>query len=168
MENLNKDNVVYVSTDDDLKTVLSCFQVNQISHVPVMSENKLVGMISKTDVVEYLYNNGEKFDSQSFAETMQSIKAKELMVQPLIEAKTSDSQMTIMEMLFDHQVSSVVIRDENGKMAGIVTEKDLLQYLMKNQKDETSLTDSLAGQLVQWMDQNGILRISKALSDIGI
>jgi predicted transcriptional regulator len=160
--------IVYVTTDDDLKTVLSCFKINNISHVPVMSEQKLVGIISKTDVVEYLYNNQENWAGQSFDSTMQSILAKELMVQPLIEARTSDPQQVIIEKLLSHQVGSVVIRDDSGKMAGIVTEKDMLQYLVNNQDSDVSLTENLGGQLVQWMDQHGILRISKALADIGI
>ncbi len=168
MDSLNKDAVVYVSTHDDLQTVLSCFKVNEVSHVPVMSDKKLVGIISKTDVVEYLYNNHEDLGGQNFSDVLSSIKANQLMVQPLVEASTSDSQISIMEKLLDHEVGSVVVRDEKGKLAGIITHKDMIQYLVKNDDSEPSFTENMAGQLVQWMDKNGILRISKALSDIGI
>ncbi len=168
METMNQDNVVYVDMGDDLKTILTCFKVNGISHVPVMGENKLVGMISKTDVVEYLYNKSDDLSGLTFQETLSEVKAAQVMVQPLIEASTSDSQKTICEKLFDHEVGSVVIRDDQGKIAGIVTDKDMLQYFLNNSQDDPSFTESLGGQLVQWMDQNGILRFSKALSDIGI
>lgn len=168
MENLKDDNIVFVNTQDDLHTVLSCFKINKISHVPVKDESKLVGIISKTDVVEYLYDHQEDLGTESFASALKKIKAKEVMMQPLVKARTSDTQMFIMEKLIDHDISSVVLQDDDGKLAGIVTDKDMLHYLLRDKESSMSFTDKLGGHIVQWMDQNGILRISKALSDIGI
>ena len=168
MDELKDDNIIYVSTEDDLKTILTCFKVNRISHVPIMNENKIVGIISKTDVVEYLHNNYEELDSQTFSTISHNVKAKELMIQPLVEASVDDTEMFLLEKLLSHQVSSVVIKNNDGHIAGIVTEKDMLKYLTGKKEQELSFTEKLGLHTVQWLNKNGIVRISKALADIGI
>ncbi len=168
MDTLKQDGVIFVNTDDDMQTVLNCFKNNKISHVPVMNETKLVGMISKTDVVEYLCDHDEDFGSQSYSEILQTVKAKQMMVQPLVVAKTTDSERTLLETLVDHKVSSVILKDENDKLAGIVTDKDMLAYLFKNTDEELSFGERMGLEMAQWLNDNGVVRISKALSDIGI
>jgi CBS domain-containing protein len=168
MAELEKDNVIFVDINDDLQTILSCFKHNQISHVPVTSDQKLVGMISKTDVVEYLYDQHQEKAGLSFEDFLKNTQAKELMMQPLIEAKTADTQMMILEKLLTHEVSSVVIRNEDNKVAGIVTDKDMLRYLTKDKEENMSFSEKLSLHLAQWLENHGIIRVSKALSDIGI
>ncbi len=168
MQDLEQKNFVYVSSDDDLQTVLSCFKVNQISHVPVIVDRKVVGMISKTDVVEYLYDHIEDLGNESFAKLVETVKAKEVMMQPLLEAKTTDSEMLIAEKLLSHQVSSLILKDEDGDTAGIITDKDLLNYLVREKEDDMSFGEKLGLHMAQWLESHGLFRVSKALSDIGI
>jgi len=168
MSELKTENIVYVSPEDDLHTLLTCFKINRISHVPVIREKKVVGMISKTDVVEALYTIMMERGSETFSEICKNTFAKSLMIQPTIQADVNAPESVILEKLMDHQVSSVVLQ-KNGQVVGIVTEKDMLLYLAdKQQGKELSVTESMGLQVVEWMDKNGLMRLSRMLADIGI
>ena len=167
MEELKDSDLVYVGPNDDLKTVLSCFKVNQISHVPVINDKRIIAMVSKTDVVEHLHEILPKKGDQSFESLVQEIKVKELMVQPIIEAQVTDTQRTILEKLIDHQVSSVVLK-KGDDLVGIVTERDMIQYLAGKKDDDLSYSENLGMHVVKWLDENGVFRVSRALADIGI
>ncbi len=160
-------NFVYLSPNDDLKSLLACFHVNKISHVPIFNDKKFVGLVSKTDVTDYLYQSLEKNPSSTLLELSKRLLVKEMMVQPVVTASIDTDEMEILNQLYNHNVSSVVIKD-GDKVVGIVTEKDLIKYLAQNQNQNPDFTEKLSHNLVQWMDEHGIFQVSKFLSDIGI
>lgn len=160
-------NLIHVTKSDDLKTVLACFKVNKISHIPVIENSRIVGMISKTDVVESLYDNFEDLSQESFDSICHNTFVRELMIQPVIVAQVKETEMQILNKLISHEVGSIIIKD-GDEVVGIVTEKDLVKYLCQITENTMSFSDKLGNQLVQWMEKNGLFKISKALSDIGI
>ena len=164
---MNSGNMIYLDKNDDLKTVLACFKVNKISHIPIVSDSRVIGMVSKTDVVEYLYQVLPEREGEAFGSVAQSIKVKELMIQPVVEAEVNDSQAQILEKLSDHQVGSVILKKE-GKVAGIVTEKDMVRYMAGNFDSSISFAEKVGLDIVEWLDQHGLLRVSRMLADIGI
>lgn len=162
------ENLIYVSPEDDLHALLSCFKVHKISHVPVVREQKVVGMIAKTDVVESLHEKMRSHGESSLHEVGQQLLAKEIMIQPIVTADINASEAMLLEKLIDHQVSSVILTRE-GQIAGIVTLKDMLAYMAEHgPQRELSVTETFGLHLVEWMDKKGLLRISRALADIGI
>lgn len=165
---MEEKNLIYLSSDDDLKTVLACFKFNKISHVPVTIEKKIVGMISKTDVVEFLHDHQNEYSTDSLEHMLSSVQAKELMIQPLIEAQETDTEMDLLEKLLLKEVSSVVIRNDQGQLTGIVTEKDMLKYLTGRLEDKLSFSEKLSLHIVRWLDNHGLIRLSRMLGDIGI
>ncbi len=164
---MNDKNLVYLSPNDDLRSALACFKNNKISHIPIFREKKFVGIVSKTDVTDHLYELISKNPSLSVLELSQTVELKTLMVQPVVYASVDDDEMQILKHLYDHNVSSVVIKD-GDKVVGIVTEKDLIKYLAQNQNNELDFTEKVSHNLVQWMNEHGIFQVSKFLSDIGI
>ena len=160
--------VIILERNDDLKTLLSCFSHNSISHVPIVEEGRLIGMVSKTDVTDFLARKEVQDRNESFSELLKNVKVKEVMIQPVVKAEVTESRKELLGKLVDHQVGSVVLT-QDGRVAGIVTEKDLLQYFDASFGDEEeSATESFISQVNAWMHNHGVTHISKALSDIGI
>lgn len=167
MDQSAKKNIAYVSPNDDLKTLITVFHNLKISHLPVVNQEKLVGLVSKTDLADYLYNNFNDKAFMSLQDFFTETKVKQLMTQPLIEAQINDTTMTILEKLITHDIGSVVLKD-GQRLAGIVTEKDMIKYFTKNQEENTSFTEKVSHHIVQWLDKNGLIKISTMLADIGI
>ena len=162
-----ENSLVFVQPDDDLLTILNCFKNNSISHVPIIKGSRLLGIVSKTDVVNYLAEKAIHASDQTLESWLKKTPAKTLMTQPLITAQTSDSPERVLEKLLCHQVGSVVLV-ENGKACGILTEKDMIRFLAKAQEEKTSFGDRFMAHLIDWLNKNGVFPMAKALGDIGI
>ncbi|MCB0377564.1 MAG: CBS domain-containing protein [Bdellovibrionales bacterium] len=167
MADMGSQTLIYVGRDDDLHTLLACFHSNKVSHVPVVDSNKLVGMVSKTDVTDFLLQSLEDSGEISLGNFCRQKKVKEVMIQPVIDAQVDDTTMTILEKMISHQISSVVLKD-GPKLAGIVTDKDMLLYLTGKWEGQQPLNAKITDHIVAWLDKNGVFQITKALSDIGI
>ena len=54
VENYMTSNVVTVDQEESLTRVCNCLMDNQFRRVPVLSEGKLVGVISRADIMRYI------------------------------------------------------------------------------------------------------------------
>jgi len=50
--------------DDDLIDVCNCFIQNPFRRVPILSEGKLVGIISRADIIEYILKQKQKDEAR--------------------------------------------------------------------------------------------------------
>jgi CBS domain-containing protein len=48
--------VISLNVDDDLAKVCKCFMKHSFRRVPIISEGKLVGIISRKDILHHIYN----------------------------------------------------------------------------------------------------------------
>jgi CBS domain-containing protein len=54
------------------------------------------------------------------------MKARDVMVSPVISVKSSSSVREVAQTLLKHRISAVPVVDNQGKLVGIVSEGDLL------------------------------------------
>ena len=167
MNQAHKKNIAYLDPNDDLKTLITIFHSLKISHAPVIDNTKLVGIVSKTDFIDYIQIKFHENSYMSLQEFFAETKVKQLMTQPIVEAQVHDTTMTILEKLSLHKIGSVVLKD-GQKVAGIITEKDMIKYFTQAYEQEMTFSEKLSNHIIQWLDKNGIIRISKILADIGI
>jgi CBS domain-containing protein len=131
-----------IEEDQSLGAVLSLIRNEGISHVPIVKDGKLVGMVSISDIIENIF---QPRHVQRFGErvgekvSVLSIPAKGLMVKPVVtilpETKLSDAE----EQMHKFNISSLVIVSK-GRPAGIVTKRDFLEPLAQMEKQEDKLT----------------------------
>lgn len=119
-------NVLTISPDTFLKDALTTMEENRIRHLPVINEEEeIVGIISDRDLRDA---------SPSIFETthneLMNKPIKELMITDVITALPHDFVEEAANMMMENQISCLPI-EEDGKIAGIITEKDLLNTLVK-------------------------------------
>jgi CBS domain-containing protein len=128
--------------DDSLGSVLSLFRVEGVSHVPIVSDGKLVGIVSIQDIIENIF---QPRHVQRFGERVGekvpvlSIPAKGIMVKTVItvlpETKLRDAE----EQMHKFNISSLVIVNK-ARPIGIVTKRDFLEPLAQMEKPAQRLT----------------------------
>ncbi|WEU40748.1 MAG: CBS domain-containing protein [Candidatus Odinarchaeum yellowstonii] len=84
------------------------------SSLPIVSGNKLVGILSKTDIVQAL---PKLLDAR--------IQVKQFMKTPVVTAKKTHSIHHIYDLMREHNISRVVIVERNSPI-GIITASDLI------------------------------------------
>ena len=103
---------------------------NPIHHVPVVNGNKLVGLISSTDMMGLSLSaygtadaaNAEYLDSQFTIEGVMSTN--------LATVKENDPIRTAAELLSTGSRHSLPVVDDDQMLVGIVTTTDLVKYLL--------------------------------------
>ena len=131
-----------IEEDESLGAVLSLIRSEGISHVPIVKDGKLVGIVSISDIIENIFQPrhvqrfGERVGEKVSA---LSIPAKGIMAKPVItvlpETKLHDAE----EQMHKFNISSLVIVSK-GRPAGIITKRDFLEPLAQMEKPVERLT----------------------------
>jgi CBS domain-containing protein len=100
-----------------------------VHHVPVLSGQKLVGLVSFTDMMKLdLVLNG--IDAHSLATVMdQQFKLTEVMSTSLVTLSDKGTVRDAAEKLSEGDFHSLPVVAEDMSLAGIVTSTDLIRYL---------------------------------------
>lgn len=101
------------------------------SRIPVTSEDDVVGMVIVKDLLKMLTHNGAR--PESVSEIMRPVEF-------VPETKLAASLLAEMQESHAHQV---IVVDEYGDVAGLVTIEDLLEELVGEIADETDLEEHL-------------------------
>jgi CBS domain-containing protein len=126
--------------------VLSIFRERGISHVPVMEEGKLVGIISIADVIEQVFQPRKKQtvgDIKGEKVSMLNVPAKGIMAKPVITVKPETSLEEAERRMHEHNVSCLPIV-AGDKLMGIVTKLDFLEPISQMEVSERKFTVQFA------------------------
>jgi CBS domain-containing protein len=131
-----------IEEDESLGSVLNLFRVEGISHVPIVRDGKLVGLVSIYDIIENVfqprhvqrfgYGIGEKV-------AVLSIPAKGIMVKPVVTVLPETRLREAEEQMHKFDISSLVIVSK-GRPVGIITKRDFLEPLAQMEKPVRRLT----------------------------
>ncbi|HHT9105430.1 MAG TPA: CBS domain-containing protein [Candidatus Wujingus californicus] len=143
---LMTEKTVCVKPETTIKDLINILVKNSINGVPVVDKNgKLVGVVSKTDIVEYdaKVSKKKKISSQKsfYKDTNGKLKkdfekakktkdfgktiVKDIMTTHVITAKADDTIDRLAKIMFDKKVHRVIIQDK-GSVVGIVSTLDIL------------------------------------------
>jgi CBS domain-containing protein len=121
--------------------VLSLFREHGVSHVPVIDEGKLTGIVSIQDVIERVFQPRQR---QTHGEIVGekvpvlSIPVKGIMAKPVITIQPDSSLKEAEKKMHDHDVTCLVVLS-SGRLTGIVTKLDFLEPISQLEVPERKL-----------------------------
>ena len=113
-EDVMNPNVIFLSPKDKVKKARGLMKKYGISQVPVLDENKVVGMITENDILEGYEKHGTMI-AELFVE--------DVMGPPPIAVRKDTRMDAIVELLKQEQALIVV---ENNEILGIITKADIV------------------------------------------
>ena len=121
-------NLICVNKQTDIYKAIESMVENNITGLPVVNEDmSLAGIISEKDVLNLLYNMEDHPDT-----------VEHYMTHDPICFDADDSLIDIAECFINHHFRRVPILS-NGKLAGIISRKDIIAYILKlRHKDAVS------------------------------
>lgn len=109
--------VITTNTDSTIDDVSNIMELENVSGLPVVENEKVVGIISKRDIKPY---------SSSLRNGSQ-LKVKDLMTSDVVTIDESITPHEALDIAYENKVERLpVVR--NDKIVGIVTIKDILEY----------------------------------------
>ncbi len=122
------------SSEATIAEIMNEFRENDISRMPVVEENSLVGVITMHDIVERALQPvkrpdlGHVMDEES---GFMELKIESMISRPAVTADEDDPISSVIQKMIDKNIGSVVITRDFPKspstLMGIVTIRDLLE-----------------------------------------
>lgn len=104
---------------DDLRQLM---ERNGIRHLPIVRENRVVGVISDRDIRLFTgLNAAEKFQ----------VRAADIMAEHPLTVSASLPLDEVAYAMSERRVGSAIVNDENGELLGIFTATDALNALIE-------------------------------------
>lgn len=117
---------VVVEPKEPLRQVYRVMAEHRIRHIPVVSTDGLVGVISDRDVREALPSPMSPGEAMEFAAAMNRIPVWEVMAEEVVTVTPRTSLAQAAHMLAGRKIGCLPVLDA-GRLVGIVTETDMLQ-----------------------------------------
>lgn len=103
---------ITIDADATVGELVELTHVNNISGVPVLSEGLLVGIVTARDI---------RFETRMHAKVREVMTGKE----HLVTVKEGVSAGAVRELLHRHRIEKVLIVDDNFRLKGMMTVKDI-------------------------------------------
>lgn len=107
----------------NLHQALEKMRTLKVTHLPVLSGNKLVGILSERDLMFVM----------GFKElNLSKLEIKDVMISDPVSFSESTPLSTVAQKMVSDHIGSVMILDEKHNLSGIFTYTDALKILSKN------------------------------------
>ena len=122
-------NVTSVSPEDTMKKVEEIFQNESFHHLPVVWDDHLVGMVSKSDYLFFKRGfNDDTTDARVDLLRLKTRKVKEFMTSGLAHLEPEDKINVALEVFKENIFHAIPVVKE-GKLVGIITTLDIIKQL---------------------------------------
>ncbi|WP_422080816.1 CBS domain-containing protein [Ulvibacterium sp.] len=124
-------NVITLNNADNLETAERLFKKHRIRHIPVVSGEEIIGMLSYTDLLRISFADAVD-DDDEYVETMvyNMFTIGQVMAKTLISVPSTATVQEVAEILSDREFHAIPVVDD-GKLVGIVTTTDLINFLLE-------------------------------------
>jgi CBS domain-containing protein len=133
---------IIVEEDESAGAIVSLFRQHDISHAPVVSDGKLVGMVGVRDLIDNIFQPKQSQTVGDLAgekAPVLSIPTKGIMTKPAITVLPGTTLKDAEKKMHKFDISSLVVA-EKGRPVGILTKKDFLEPLAAMEKPSISIT----------------------------
>jgi predicted transcriptional regulator len=124
-------NVVKLNVTDDLTKAESLFKKHHIRHIPVVSGNKILGMLSYTDLLRISFADAVDEEETSVDVTVYNMfSVEQVMARNLVTVSPETTIKEVAEILASKEFHALPVC-EGELLVGIVTTTDLIKYLIE-------------------------------------
>jgi CBS domain-containing protein len=157
--------VVTLSEENTIHDALHLMQKNNIKRIVIVEKDLPVGIVTERDIGNFL-------ESDKSARNLEQITIKEIMSRNLVTVSSDQSDVLSQCAIRMHtfQISSVIITNGNGKLAGLTTKSDIVRnfaikysrmYKVKDYMSKTIMTCRKTDSLYFGLDMLNKNKISR-------
>ena len=123
-------NVVKLNLSDDLTKAEMLFKKHHIRHIPVVYSNKIVGMLSYTDLLRISFADAIDDDEDVVDTTVYNMfTVEQVMAKKIVSISPETTIKEAAQILATKEFHALPVC-EGELLAGIITTTDLIKYLI--------------------------------------
>jgi CBS domain-containing protein len=119
--------VIVAELDTKFSNILTLFLDFKIYHLPVVFDNKLVGILSMTDALKFYQEEVANITDPSKIDALFDIK--KMMTHNPVTLKPENTIKDAASLLASVKFRAVPITNEEGEILGIISNKDMVKIL---------------------------------------
>lgn len=129
--NIMTSEVQTVNIENSLQDANNLFTKNQIRHLPVVSGEKLVGILSYTDILRISFGNTfDEGQGESDEAIFDMLSINQIMKHSPTTVSPENSLQEAAKLLAEKEFHALPVV-ENEKLVGIITTTDIIKYFLK-------------------------------------
>ena len=123
--------VITLNHTDSLETAERLFKTHHIRHIPVVTGDTIIGMLSYTDLLRISFADAIDEDEESVDTVVYNMfTIAQVMAKNLISVSSTTTIKEVAEVLSKREFHAIPVVDDNN-LVGIVTTTDLINYLIE-------------------------------------
>jgi acetoin utilization protein AcuB len=127
--------VITINPELRIERVWELMERQRIRHLPVVKDDKLVGIITERDLKRTLFPSPPPFPVKHEGKPQPSgtpgdLSAEAVMTKGVYTAKPTDPLLNPALRMLNEKISALPVVDDAGKLVGILTDTDLLKALV--------------------------------------
>ena len=122
--------VITVDENDSISYASNLLKENNIRRLPVLKEDKLIGIVSDRDIRSASPSKVTSLDIWELHYLMSKVKVKEIMTKKIITISPESTIEKAAIMMHDNKIGGLPVVDSKKKLVGIITEHDVFAALI--------------------------------------
>ena len=118
--------IVTLEIGEELSLADDIMQLGRIRHLPVVENERLVGMISQRDLFKASLTSLMGFGEKAKRDFLKTVAVKEIMVKKVITVSPDADIKDAGRIMLEKRIGSLPVV-ENDKLVGLITETDILK-----------------------------------------
>ena len=123
-------NIIGLTRTDDLQRAEMLFNRHKIKHIPVVSGEAVIGMLSYSDLLKISYADISEDEHNVDAVVYNMFTIEQVMIKDVVTITSETTIKEAAEILAEREFHALPVVDD-GALVGIVTTTDLLNYFIK-------------------------------------
>lgn len=121
---------ITVNVNDSMQKATKIMRENNISILPVIKEERLVGVVTDRDLKRASASDATCLEIHELIYLISKIKVKEIMSGRPITVPPDFTVEETAEVLLKNKISGVPVVDSQGQVLGVITQNDLFKMLI--------------------------------------
>jgi CBS domain-containing protein len=117
-------NVIVGGKENNFKQFVDFFTIYKIQHLPIVDNDKLIGILSVNDMLKFVAAICNEGKSMSIDDLNKAFHIEKVMTPNPITVERNDSQKKVLEILGEGKFQAVPVVEDN-QVIGIITNKDI-------------------------------------------
>jgi acetoin utilization protein AcuB len=122
--------VITTDMNDSMQEAMSRLKENNISMLPVMKRDKMVGIVTDRDLKRASASDANTLEVHELLFLLTKIKVREIMTENPVTLPFDFTVEEAAEVLLEKKISGAPVVDGDGNVMGIITKNDLFRVLI--------------------------------------
>lgn len=154
-------NSVTITHDTSLLDARDFLLRHKVGRLPVLDNNKKpVGIITEKDFVRAIYKLGGR--------SIEKVLVKDFMSKNLIAVTRNDTIYRCAKLMQKNKISSVLVLEESGILAGMVTKTDITSVFLTQSVGPLKVSQIMTPKVITVMPADSLLLVESLLVKYGI